>query len=74
PIVFAIYGTGLITSGIMSNTSTLTYAGYGSFLMIAIALWFDGGDFTWAIASFAAFTTVLIPGLLMLRQEPKSIV
>ena len=74
PIVFAIYGTGLITSGVMSNTKVLTYAGYGAFLMIAIALWFDSGDLTWAIASFAAFSTVLVPGLLMLRQEPKSIV
>ena len=74
PLVFAIYGTGLITSGIMSNTKTLTYAGYGAFVMIAIALWFDGGDLTWAIASLAAFATVLVPGLVMLRQEPKSIV
>ena len=72
--MFAIYGTGLITSGIMSNTKTLTYAGYGAFVMIAIALWFDGGDLTWAIASLAAFATVLVPGLVMLRQEPKSIV
>ncbi|MEO1554495.1 MAG: hypothetical protein AAFR82_11245 [Pseudomonadota bacterium] len=74
PIVFAVYGTGLITSGVMSNTNTLTYAGYSTFLMIAIALWFEGTEMTWAIASLAAFATVLIPGLIMLRQEPKSVI
>lgn len=74
PIVFAIYGTGLITSGMMANVKTLTCAGYGAFAMIALALWFEGTNFTWAVASIAAFLTVLVPGLIMMRREPKSII
>lgn len=74
PIVFAIYGTGLVTSGIMGNQKTLTYAGYGAFAMLALALWFEGTDFSWAVASLGAFLTVLVPGLIMMRQEPKNVV
>ena len=74
PIVFAIYGTGLVTSGIMGNQKVLTYAGYGAFAMLALALWFDGTDFSWAVASLGAFLTVLVPGLIMMRQEPKNVV
>ena len=74
PLVFAIYGTGLITSGLMGKVNTLTYAGYGAFVMIALAIWFEGTIETWAVASLGAFTTVLIPGLILLRNEPKSVV
>ena len=74
PIVFAVYGTGLITSGIMGNQKILTYAGYGAFAMLALAIWFEGTDFSWAVASLGAFLTVLVPGLIMMRQEPKNVV
>ncbi|MEL6859659.1 MAG: hypothetical protein AAFO74_14825 [Pseudomonadota bacterium] len=74
PIVFAIYGTGLITSGIMGGVKTLTYAGFGALAMVALAIWFDGTDFTWAIASLGAFLTVLIPGLVLMRDEPKNVI
>ena len=74
PIVFAVYGTGLLTSGIMGKVKTLTYAGFGAFAMIAFAVWFAGTEFTWAVAALGAFLTVFVPGLIMLRLEPKSVV
>ena len=74
PIVFAIYGTGLITSGSMSNTKILTYAGYGALAMIAVAIWFEGTEITWAVASLGAFLTVFVPGIILLRNEPKSVI
>ena len=74
PIVFAVYGVSLITSGIMGKQKILTYAGYGALAMLALAIWFDGTDFSWAVASLAAFVTVLVPGLVLLRQEPKNVV
>ena len=74
PLVFAIYGTGLITSGIMGNVKVLTYAGYGALAMVALSIWFEGAASSWAVASAGAFLTVLVPGLLMMRQEPKSVV
>ncbi|MHA7898240.1 MAG: hypothetical protein ACX94B_00140 [Henriciella sp.] len=74
PIVFAIYGTGLITSGIMGNVKPLTYAGYGALGMVALSIWFEGAVTSWAIASLGAFLTVLVPGLILMRNEPKSVV
>ncbi|MEM9054074.1 MAG: hypothetical protein AAGB16_02005 [Pseudomonadota bacterium] len=74
PIVFAIYGTGLITSGFIAKQKILTYAGFGALAMIALAIWFEGTAHSWAVAAFAAFFTVFIPGLTMMRQEPKSVI
>lgn len=74
PIVFAVYGISMITSGIMGQLKILSYAGYGAFAMLALAIWFDGTDFSWAVASLAAFLTVLVPGVIMLREEPKNVV
>ncbi|MEL7109259.1 MAG: hypothetical protein AAGJ68_10705 [Pseudomonadota bacterium] len=74
PLVFAIYGTGLITSGIMANTKILTLAGYGALAMVAIAIWFQDATFSWAIASLGAFLTVFVPGLVMMQQEPKNVI
>lgn len=74
PLVFAVYGTGLITSGIMGNQKTLTYAGFGALAMLALAVWFDGTHLSWGVASLAAFLTMFVPGLILLRQEPQSVV
>lgn len=74
PIVFAIYGTGLLTSGLMGRARVLTYAGYVAFGIVALASWFDGTVEIWAVASLGAFLTVFVPGLIMMRAEPKSII
>ncbi len=74
PIVFAIYGVGLITTGIMGKAKVQTYAGFGALVMIVLATWFDGTVEIWAVAALGAFLTVFVPGLIMMRQEPKSVI
>lgn len=74
PIVFAIYGVGLITTGIMGKARVQTFAGFGALAMIVLAIWFDSTVEIWAVASLGAFLTVLLPGLIMMRQEPKSVI
>lgn len=74
PIVFAAYGIALFTSGSMANNGILKAAGFGALGMIALATWFNGTDYIWAIAALGAFLTVFIPGLLLLKHEPKSVV
>lgn len=74
PIVFAIYGTCLMTSGQMGKVKPLIYAGYGAFAMVALAIWFEGATSSWAVASLGAFLTVLVPGLILLRREPDSVI
>lgn len=74
PVVFAVYGTALITSGVMGRVKTLTYAGFAALFMVALAIWFSGTDLTWAVASLGAFLTVLLPGLALMRDEPESVI
>ncbi|MEM8616291.1 MAG: hypothetical protein AAGF20_05085 [Pseudomonadota bacterium] len=74
PIVFAAYGIGLMTSGYVSKQKVLTYAGIGAFAMLALAVWFSGSVTTWAIAALAAFLTVFVPGLILMKREPKNVI
>ncbi len=74
PLVFAVYGVGLLTSGLIGRTKTLTYAGFGALALIAVSVWFSGSNTSWAIASAGAALTVLLPGLILMRNEPKSVV
>lgn len=74
PIVFAIYGIGLVTTGVMGKTRILTIAGYGALTMVAVAIWFEGAVTSWAVASIGAFATIFLPGLAMMRREPRSVV
>lgn len=74
PIVFAVYGTGLITSGLAGKSRILVWAGYGSLLMIALAVWFEGTMTTWLVAALAAFLTLFVPGVIMMRNEPRNVV
>lgn len=74
PIVFAAYGIALFTSGSMAQNGILKAAGFGALGMVALATWFNGGTFIWAIAALGAFLTVFVPGVLMLMREPKDVV
>ena len=74
PLVFAVYGVGLLTSGAMARNSVLRLAGFAALAMVAIATWFSGTNHVWLIASIGAFLTMFLPGVLLLRQEPSSIV
>ncbi|MEO1642534.1 MAG: hypothetical protein AAFR74_04305 [Pseudomonadota bacterium] len=74
PIVFTAYGIALFTSGAMAENKVLTTAGLGALLIIALSVWFEGTDFIWAIAALGAFLTVFVPGLLLLKHEPKNVV
>ncbi len=74
PLVFSVYAIGLFTSGAIAGNQILKNAGYGALAMIALAIWFSGTNQVWAVAAIAAFLTVFIPGVFLLRQEPKSVV
>lgn len=74
PLVFSVYAIGLFTSGAIAGNQILKNAGYGALAMIALAIWFSGTNEVWAVAAIAAFLTVFIPGIFLLRQEPKSVV
>ncbi len=74
PMVFGAYAISLFTSGAISKTPALVFAAYTSLAIIALAVWFQGTAFIWAIAAIGVFLTVFLPGLALMRAEPKSLV
>lgn len=72
--VFAVYAIGLLTSGVIAGNKVLTLAGYGALATVAIAVWFSGTAEIWLFGAFAGFATVFVPGIIMVRDEPKSLV
>ncbi|WP_084395726.1 hypothetical protein [Henriciella aquimarina] len=74
PLVLGVYGISQLVSGLMSNTRWLTFAGYAAIAFVGLtALIVDRAELYLA-AAVAAAVTVLIPGLLMLRDEPSTTV
>lgn len=74
PLVFTAYAIGLFTSGAIAKNGVLRTAGFGALGMVALSTWFAGTVFIWAIAALGAFLTVFVPGLLLLRREPRTVV
>lgn len=74
PLVFTAYAIGLFTSGAMAKNKTLKLAGYGALAIIALATWFSGSNLIWAVAAIGAVLTVFLPGIFMLKNEPKATV
>ena len=74
PVVFALYAVGLYTSGTLANNQTLRRASLAALGVLALAVWFQATQFIWAIAALGVFLTVFVPGLILMRNEPKSLV
>lgn len=74
PIVFLIYGIALFMSGHLSGTKILKWASAGCFAVVAFSIWFQGTYMIWALASLGMLVSAFLPGLILLRREPKEIV
>ena len=74
PIVFGAYAIALFTSGSMAKNEILKSAGYGALAVVAFATWFSGSNLIWAVAALGSAATVFLPGLFMLKNEPKNTV
>ena len=72
-VVFMLYGVGLITTGALGESQTLQRAGMAALCLVPVAAWFAGTSTNWLLASIGAALCVLLPGLVMLKNEPKVI-
>ncbi|WP_300377165.1 hypothetical protein [Henriciella sp.] len=74
PLVLGVYGISQLVSGLMAKSKALVFAGYGAIASVGLtALIVDQMELYLAAAAAAA-VTVLIPGILMLRNEPSTTV
>ena len=74
PVVFAVYAVGLFGSGKIAKNRILQRASFLALFIVALAVWFQATYFIWAVAALGAFLTAFLPGLVLLRDEPKSVV
>lgn len=71
PVAFAVYACALMVTGGLARSRVTMIAGAGAIAMVGIftALIFSGDRYL--LAAVGVFLTVLLPGLLLLRAEPR---
>lgn len=74
PLVLGVYGISQLVSGLMTNTRWLSLAGYAAIGFVGITCLMVDRAELYLVAATAAALTVLLPGILMLREEPSTTV
>jgi hypothetical protein len=73
-VVFVAYGSAWIIGGAMTNTRWMTLTGLASYAGAVATGWFAGETTMYLIFTATIFAVALIPGLVLIRQEPSEIV
>lgn len=71
PVAFAVYACALIVTGRLAGERTVTLAGYGAAMMVGLFTAFILSPDRYLIAAAGAAATVMLPGLMLLRREPR---
>ena len=74
PVVCGAYGISQLTSGLIANNATLKIAGWTAIAAAAPAVFFLMTHEVWLLAAAMAGLTVLLPGVLLMRNEPRETV
>ena len=72
PVAFAVYATALIVTGTLARDGTTRLAGYGAVVMVGLFTALILSPERYLLAAAGVFLTVFLPGLLLLRAEPRS--
>ncbi|MFN6980609.1 MAG: hypothetical protein ACK4NU_01640 [Brevundimonas sp.] len=73
-VVFVAYGSAWIIGGTMTNTRWMTLTGLGSYVGAVAMGWFAGDMAVYLVFTLVIFAVALVPGLILMRQEPSEIV
>ncbi len=74
PLVLGVYGISQLVSGLMSNTRWLVIAGYAAIGSVGVTCLLVDQAELYLVAGITAALTVLLPGILMVRDEPSTTV
>src|SRR5688500_6556398 len=72
PVAFAVYASALIVTGTLARDTITRLAGYGAVIMVGLFTALILSPDRYLLAAAGVFFTVLLPGLLLLRAEPRS--
>ena len=74
PFALGVYAIGLATTGALAGNRVLSLASVGALVGVAVTAALYQTSALYLAAAIAVFTTVFLPGLLLLRNEPRSVV
>ena len=74
PLVLGVYGISQLVSGEIAKVGWLKLAGYLAIAFVGLTILIIDTAELYLAAAFAAACSVLIPGILMLRDEPSGVV
>jgi hypothetical protein len=74
PVVLGAYGLSQLTSGLIAQSRPLIVAGWLAIASVSAAVLAVGYTEIWLIGAVAAFLTVFLPGILLMRNEPSETV
>lgn len=72
PLAFAVYACALIVTGKLADQKVVMMAGYGAIVMVGLFTAFILHPDRYLLAAGGAALTVLLPGLMLMRREPKA--
>ncbi|OGN50740.1 MAG: hypothetical protein A2352_00155 [Caulobacterales bacterium RIFOXYB1_FULL_67_16] len=73
-VVFVAYGSAWLVGGAMTKTRWMTLTGLGSYVGAVVMGWFAGDMVMYLVFAAVLFAVALVPGLILMRQEPSEIV
>ncbi|HIK66219.1 MAG TPA: hypothetical protein EYG02_14500 [Henriciella marina] len=74
PVVLGVYGISQLVSGEIAKVGWLKLAGYLAIAFVGLTILIINTAELYLAAAFAAACSVLLPGFLMLRDEPSGVV
>jgi len=73
-IVFVAYGSAWMIAGAMTRVRWMTVTGLLSYVGAIAVGWFAGDTAMYLVFTVVIFAVALVPGLILMRQEPSEIV
>jgi hypothetical protein len=71
PVAFAVYSCALVVTGSLAKNKVTLAAGAGAVIMVGLFTALILSPDRYLLASAGVALTVLLPGLLLLRAEPR---
>ncbi len=73
-LIFALYGSGWAISAAMSGQKWLWGPAFGGWIAAPVVAWFTGDPTQYLIYAAGLVGLALVPGLMLMRQEPSDVV
>ena len=71
PVAFAVYACALVVTGALARSRVTLAAGAGAVVMVGLFTATIFSPDRYLLAAAGVFATVFLPGLLLLRAEPR---